>query len=91
MEETVGSLDAASNKSVTLGHEVRHLMDVHAKLVHQNQCLLQQVSADSAKFKTFLSAARVYKVSLERRAQIARDWLTSDEPEASSFLEDLTA
>ena len=90
LEETVGSLDAASNKSATLGHEVGHLMDVHAKLVHQNQCLLQKVSADSAKFKTLLSAAKVHKVSLERRARIARDWLTSDEPEASSLLGDLT-
>ena len=49
------------------------------------------MSADSAKFKTLQPAARVYKISLERRARIARDWLTSDEPEASSFLGDLTA
>ena len=84
-------MDATSNKSTTLGHEVGHLMDIHAKLVHQNQCLMQQVSADSTKFKTLLSAAKVYKLSLERRARIARDWLTSDEPEASSFLGDLTA
>ena len=55
LEETVGSLDAVSNKSATLGHEVSHLMDIHAKLVHENQCLLKQVSADSAKFKTLLS------------------------------------
>ena len=27
----------------------------------------------------------------KRRVRIARDWLTSDEPEASSFLGDLTA
>ena len=91
LEETVESLDAASNKSATLGHEIGHLMDVHAKLVHQNQCLLEQVSTDSAKFKTLLSAARIYKTSLGRRARIARDWLTSDEPEASSFLGSLTA
>ena len=33
----------------------------------------------------------MYKLRLKRRARIARDWLTSDEPEASSFLGDLTA
>ena len=33
----------------------------------------------------------MYKVSLKKRARIARDWLTSDEPEASTFLGDLTA
>ena len=33
----------------------------------------------------------MYKLRSERRARIARDWLTSDEPEASSFLGDLTA
>ena len=49
------------------------------------------MSVDLAKFKTLLSAAKVYKLRSKRRAQIARDWLTSDEPEASSFLRDLTA
>ena len=83
-------MDAASNMSATLGHEVGRLMDVHARLVYQNQYLIQQVSDDLAKFKTLLSAAKVYKLRSERRARIARDWLISDEPEASSFLGDLT-
>ena len=52
---------------------------------------MQQVAADSANFKMVLSAAKVYKLCLGRKARIARDWLTSDEPEASSFLGDLTA
>ena len=34
--------------------------------------------------------AKVYKLRSERRSRIARDWLTSDEHEASSFLGDLT-
>ena len=76
--------------SAALGYKVGHLMDVHARLVHQNQSLMQQVSDDLTKFKTLLSAAKVYKLCSEGRARIARDWLTSDEPEASSFLGDLT-
>ena len=83
-------MDAASGMSTALSHEVGHLMDVHARLVHQNQSLMQQVSADSANFKTLLSAAKVYKPCSKRRARIARDCLTSNEPEASSFLGDLT-
>ena len=66
-------------------------MDIHAKLVHQNQSLMLQVSDDLAMFQTVLSAAKLYKLRSERRARIARDWLTSDEPEVSSFLGDLTA
>ena len=57
----------------------------------QNQSLMKRVSDDLTKFKALLSAAKVYKLRSERRARIARDWLTSDEPEASSFLGDLTA
>ena len=91
LEGTIGGLDAASNMSATLGHEVGRLMDVHARLVHQNQSLMQRVSDDMANFKTLLSVSKVYKLRSERRARIARDWLTSDEPEASSFLGDLTA
>ena len=91
LDQTVENLDAASNRSATLGHEVGLLMDTHAKLVHQNQQLMQQVSADSAHFKMILSAAKVYKLCLTRKARIARDWLLSDEPEASKFLGDLTA
>ena len=91
MEGTIGSLDAASNMSTTLGHETGRLMDIHARLVYQNRSLMKQVSDDLAKFKTLLFAAKVYKLRSERRARIARDWLTSDEPEASSFLGDLTA
>ena len=91
LEGTIGSLDAASNMSATLGHEIGRLMDIHARLVHQNQSLMHQVSDDLAKFQTVLSAARVYKLRSERRARMARDWLTSDEPEVSSFLGDLTA
>ena len=90
LEGTIGSLDAASNMSATLGHETGCLMDIHAKLVHQSQSLMHQVSDDLAKFQTFLSAAKLYKLRSERRAWIVRDWLTSDEPEASSFLGDLT-
>ena len=60
LEGAIGSLDAASGMSAALGHEVGHLLDVHARLVHQNQSLMQQVSADSAKLKTLLSAAKVY-------------------------------
>ena len=91
LEGAIGSMDAASSMSATLDHEVEHLMDVHARLVHQNQSLMQQLSAVLAKFKTLLSAVKVFKLRSERRARIARDWLTSDEPEASSFLGDLTA
>ena len=91
LEWVIASIDTASSMSATLGHEVGHLMDVHGKLVHQNQCLMQQVSADSAKFKTFLSATKVHKLCSERRARIARNWLTSDELEASCFLGDMTA
>ena len=91
LEETIGSLDAASNMSATLGHETGRLMDIHARLVHQNQSLMHQVSDDLAKVQSLLSAAKIYKLRSERRARIARDWLTSDEPEASSFLGDLTA
>ena len=87
LEETIGSLDAASNMSATLGHETGRLMDIHAKLVYQNQSLVKQLSNDLNKFKILLSVAKVYKLCSKRRARIARDWLTSDEPEASSFLE----
>ena len=66
-------------------------MDIHARLVYQNQSLMNQVSEDLAKFKSLLSAPKMYKLRSERRARTARDWLTSDEPEASSFLGDLTA
>ena len=90
LEGTIGSLDAACNMSATLGHETGRLMDVQARLVCQNQSLMRQVSDDLAKFETLLSAAKVYKLRSERRARIARDWLTSDEPEASCFLGDLT-
>ena len=57
LERAIGSLDAASNMSTTLGHEVGRLMDVHARLVHQNRSLIQEVSDDMAKFKALLSAA----------------------------------
>ena len=36
LEGVIGSLDVASNMSANLGHEVGFLMDVHARLVHQN-------------------------------------------------------
>ena len=91
LDQTVENLDAASTWSASLGHEVGLLMDTHAKLVHQNQQLMQQVSTDSAHFKMILSAAKVYKLCLTRKARMARDWLLSDEPEASKFLGDLTA
>ena len=91
LEGVIASIDAVSSMSATLGYEVGHLMDVHAKLVHQNQSLMQQVSTDLAKFKTLLSSVKVFRLRSKRRARIARDWLTSDEPEASSFLGDLTA
>ena len=91
LEGTVGNLDAASNMSATLSHEIGHLMDIHARLVRQNQSLLRQVSNDLDKFQSLLSAARIYKLCLGRKSRIARDWLTSDEPEASSFLGALTA
>ena len=91
MEETIGSLDATSNMSATLGHETGCQMDIHARLIYQNQSLVKQVSDDLDKFKILLSVVKVYKLRSERRARIARDWLTSDEPEASSFLGDLTA
>ena len=84
-------MDAASNLSATLGHEIGRLMDIHAKLVYQNQSLMHQVSDDLTKFQTLLSAAKIYKLRSERQARIARDWLTSDEPEVSSFLGDFTA
>ena len=91
LEETIGNLDAASNMSATLGHETGRLMDIHARMICQNQSLVKQVSDDLDKFKILLSVAKVYKLRSERRARIARDWLTSDEPEASSFLGDLTS
>ncbi|XP_057518115.1 uncharacterized protein LOC130799022 [Amaranthus tricolor] len=91
LDQTIENLDAASTRSASLGHEVGLLMDTHAKLVHQNQQLMQQVSTDSAHFEMILSAAKVYKLCLTRKARIARDWLLSDEPEASKFLGDLTA
>ena len=50
LQGTIRSLDAASNMSATLGHETGHLMDLHARLVRQNQLLLHQVSDDLAKF-----------------------------------------
>lgn len=37
-----------------------------------------------------MDAARIYKLKLERRARLAKDWLTSDEPVAATFLGDLT-
>ena len=43
------------------------------------------------KYKVLLDAARVYKLRSKKQARIARDWHTSDEPEASSFFGDLTA
>ncbi|XP_057529899.1 uncharacterized protein LOC130808438 [Amaranthus tricolor] len=91
LDQTVENLDAASTWSASLGHEVGLLMETHSKLVHQNQQLMQQVSTDSAHFKMILSAAKVYKLCLARKARMARDWLLSDEPEASKFLGDLTA
>ena len=42
MEGTIGSLDAASNMSTTLGHETGRLMDIHARLVYQNQSLVSK-------------------------------------------------
>ena len=84
-------MDAASKMSATLGHKTWRLMDIHARLIYQNQSLIKQVSDDLDKFKILLSVAKVYKLCSERQARIARDWLTSDEPEASSFLGDLTA
>ena len=83
LEGAIRSLDAVSGMSAALGYKVGHLMDVHARLVHQNQSLMQLVSDDLTKFKTLLSAAKVYKLRSERRARIARDWLTSDEPETA--------
>ena len=53
LEGTVDSLDATSNLSATLGHEIGHLMDIHARLVQQNQSLLHQVSDDSDQFNPF--------------------------------------
>ena len=50
LEGTVANLDAASNMSATLGREIGHLTDVHARLVRQNQSLLRQVSDDLDKF-----------------------------------------
>ena len=91
LEETIGSFDAASNMSATLVHETGRLMDIHARLIYQNQSLVKQVSDDLDKFKILLSVAKVYKLHSGRRARIARDWLTSDELEASSFLGHLTA
>ena len=38
-----------------------------------------------------LDAAKVFKLWSERPARIAKDWITLDEPEALSFLGDMTA
>lgn len=86
-----GGLDKATSLSATIGHDTARLMDVHNKLFHQNQFLNKQVSKDLETYKVFLDAATVYKLRSERQVKIARDWITSDEPEASSFSGDLTA
>ena len=65
-------------------------MDIYARLIHPNQSLTMQVSEDLAKFKVLLDSTKIYKLRLERGAMIARDWLTLDEPKASTFLGDLT-
>ena len=66
-------------------------MDVHDQLVHQNQYLGKQVLEDMEKYRVLLEAAKVHKLRSERRTRIAQGWLTSDEPEASSFFGDLTS
>lgn len=42
------------------------------------------------KYKILVDVAKVFKLHSERRANIARDRITSDEPEGSSFLSNLT-
>jgi acyl-CoA reductase-like NAD-dependent aldehyde dehydrogenase len=42
------------------------------------------------RFQEILSVAKVHKLRSERKARTARDWLTSDEPEAETFLNKLT-
>ena len=53
LEETIGSLDAASNMSATLSLETGRLMDIHSKLIYQNQSLVKQVWDDLDKFKVY--------------------------------------
>lgn len=89
-EASIGNLDKASNISATLMHELGEFVDVHRKLVHQNQCLSKQVEEDLDKLQELLSVAKIHKLRSERRARNARDWLNSDEPEAATFLDRLT-
>lgn len=45
---------------------------------------------DLKKFKLLLDVAKIHKLHSERQARNARDLLTSDEPEAATFLDNLT-
>lgn len=65
-------------------------MDVNNILVHQNQFMAKQVADDMERFIELLEVAKIHKLRSERQARNARDWLTSDEPEATSFLGNLT-
>lgn len=90
LEISIGNLDKATGFSATLGHEVGELTEAHRKLVHQKQFLSKQVEEDLKTFKLLLDAAKIYKLRSERRARKARDWLTSDKPEATTFLDNLS-
>lgn len=90
LESSVGNLDKVTGLSATLGHGISDLVDAYNKFDRQTQFLTKQVEEDVAKFNELLAAAKVHKLRSERRARVVRDWFSSDDPEAETFLDRLT-
>ena len=65
------------------------MLEVHDKLVSDNERVIKLVLEDMDRFERLLDAAKVYKLCSERHSCIARQWLGSNA--AVLFMKDLSS
>ena len=65
------TLDQAIDQSMKIFQNVAHMLEVHDKLVADNQQVIKLVLEDMDRFERVLDAAKVYKLQFERDSWIA--------------------
>lgn len=71
-------LDQAFEVSTKICQDVARMLEIHEKLVSQNEQVIKTVMEDIDRFEMVLDAAKVYKLQSERSSFIARQWLNSE-------------
>lgn len=72
------SLDQASSASMNICRNMARMLEVHDKLISENEQVTKVVMEDMDRFERVLDAAKIYKLRSERKFHIARQWLDSE-------------